>query len=991
MAGQVQGVSAFLVRWRRWLIPLALLVVVRAALPEILRRVLVAQISQRLQTRVEVGDVDLALYRGGVALADVALYSPVPAAPDEPPLVAWKRFAIELRYLPLLWKTVRLRRVLLEGPSIALDRLANGELNLRRLVPAPAASDTAPAPPAEEARGSAWKIGIDRFALHAGGVRFRDLTLPEGEPLEIAIPDVSVNDVALQPGLYGAPAHVDLYVRSEGGRLRVESRVWALAQGFALATRLKAYRLPLRRARFYIPGVGWSELRGELDAVVDHGLAPGTRNELSATLRLRDVAIQVPDLGQAALAVERFAVRIAPLDLLAHRVRVRDVAIGGAAVVADLAGGEVLPLLAHAARAAPPAEPAPEPPPAAGTAPWHWTLDRLRLTDSKVSLLQEQAPLDVGVTATVRHLADEGDPGRAEVTLAVAPGSVAVAGAVRAMPPGFGGTVRIEALPVDALVRAARAAARLPPGLLQAAALQADLAIEAGLTGEGSPSSRPDALLAKGAVGLDGVRVEGPDPGLFSVAWKRLAVPIDGLEVPGVVPGAPPTAAASIHVALGAVRLEEPSVKLTRTAEGLALPPPFGAPAGADRAAPPPAAATPAAATPPAATAPAPEVSLLSFVLSHGRIAFADRTVKPFFSGEVAPLDVQASGIRSVGPVVDRFSLSAKTPQKGSIEISGSLRPDGGTIRVNGKEVALTPYNPYVTAYSSYSLGRGSSLSVRTDVTFGKGRYDTTTALALHRLNVKGAAGDTLFKQQFGIPLSLALALLRDPGGNIGLDIPVAADESGMKIGMGTIVAGALRDAILGAVTSPLKAFGAVLGSGDRAGAIEPPPIAAEVGRPTLTAEGKKQVAQLAEFLAGRPGMTVELDPVVTPADARWLQEQDLRAELEARTGVLNSLRDLPQRNTRRRIVQALAERATGKPGELEGDDAAQLDAWLAERPAVPPARLQTLARERAAAAAAALRDQHGVAGERLTVGDAGGEPREGTPAVLIGFGAAGD
>src|SRR5262249_45057843 len=165
------------------------------------------------------------------------------------------------------------------------------------------------------------------------------------EPLEIAIPDVNVGAIALQPGLYGEPGHVRLYVHSEGGAVRVDSQLWVLDEGFALGTRVKAFHVPLRRARFYIPGVGWSELRGELDAVVDHGIAPGTKNALSAFVRLRDVAIQVPDAPQAAFALERLAVRVAPLDLAAHRVRVRQVDVAGASVAVDLqGGGDVLPL-----------------------------------------------------------------------------------------------------------------------------------------------------------------------------------------------------------------------------------------------------------------------------------------------------------------------------------------------------------------------------------------------------------------------------------------------------------------------------------------------------------------------------------------------------------------------------------------------------------------------------------------------------------------------
>src|SRR5213593_1543605 len=173
MASETEPQRSFLYRRRRWLILLGALLVVRAALPEVVRRVLVSQVSQRLRTRVEIGDVDLALHRGGVALKDVALYSPTPLAPEEPPLVAWQRFAVELRYLPLLWKTVQLRRVELEGPHVALDRLASGDLNLRRLLPP--SEPTPAAPPAPQPSGRAWKTGIDRFVLRGGGVRFRDL------------------------------------------------------------------------------------------------------------------------------------------------------------------------------------------------------------------------------------------------------------------------------------------------------------------------------------------------------------------------------------------------------------------------------------------------------------------------------------------------------------------------------------------------------------------------------------------------------------------------------------------------------------------------------------------------------------------------------------------------------------------------------------------------------------------------------------------------
>jgi hypothetical protein len=42
-------------RWRRWILFLAAIVLVRASLPAVLRRVLISQASQRLNARVELG------------------------------------------------------------------------------------------------------------------------------------------------------------------------------------------------------------------------------------------------------------------------------------------------------------------------------------------------------------------------------------------------------------------------------------------------------------------------------------------------------------------------------------------------------------------------------------------------------------------------------------------------------------------------------------------------------------------------------------------------------------------------------------------------------------------------------------------------------------------------------------------------------------------------------------------------------------------------
>jgi hypothetical protein len=86
----------FLGRWW-WAILAVAVVAVRIALPFVLRAEIERRASEALGATVTVGDVDLALLRGGVALEEVTVRE-AGAALDAPPLVAWERFAVWLRW-----------------------------------------------------------------------------------------------------------------------------------------------------------------------------------------------------------------------------------------------------------------------------------------------------------------------------------------------------------------------------------------------------------------------------------------------------------------------------------------------------------------------------------------------------------------------------------------------------------------------------------------------------------------------------------------------------------------------------------------------------------------------------------------------------------------------------------------------------------------------------------------------------------------------------
>jgi len=1079
-------------RWRRWLIVVGVLMVVRAALPEVLRRVIVSQASQALRTRVDLGDVDLALVRGGVELKDFAIHAPsagqeAPAA-DTPVLIGWKRLAVELRWLKLFSKTIELREGVLESPRVALDRLADGGFNLLALVPASAPASPTPeaAPPAK----SSWAFGLDRFVLIDGGVLFRDLSTEGSEPINLDLNALEVHEIELRPGVYGQPAQLHLKVTTDQASVELDARLTLREDGYALEAALNAQNLPLRRARFYIPKVGWSALEGQGDATLTYHLDTGKQNELRGTVAVRDLAVRIPQIEQPGLAWKSLTVTVDPVDLLAHRATITDVTLSGASLLVRPKGGVVLPLLASAvtgepapgSSAAPDATPeAPAAPPTAPTgaksdaAAWQWSLASLRIDDAHVRLLPDLT-LDIGIGMSLKGLADpEQQPAHIELTLAPGAGSIKAEGALQLKSPGFAGTVQIAELSIPELIAASGA---VSGDLLQAAYLSSNLAIEAGLASGSNPVG-PRDVRVNGTLSLANVQAKTPAPYAFNVGTGALNVWIDELLLPGVIPGAAPetpppdvrfrgrvgladlrvaapapqalsigartielalgelTAPATLlgvganpaqspgdihvkgqfglndlqvagadpkifsvgthifvlpiaevvvpgaatqplRVALGDVQLSGPTVRITRTADGLVLPK-LGSEAR------PQPAPTPLAQSGAAPVRPI-EVAVKSFRLAQGSAAMTDRTVKPFFAGRLGPLDVSARDVRWPQLALSDLRASLGINDQGTVKVYGGTKQQAGWFEVNGDSIALTPFNPYVTSMSSYGI-TGGTLSVATKGSFAGDRYDTDTWLTLHDFDVSGAAGDSLFQQQFGIPLTMALALMRDLNGDIGLGIPVQVNPEGTRVDVLSVVGVALRHAIVNALASPLKLVGAAFGGG-KEGPVAPAPILFRLGRAAPTTAGAEQIDQLGGLLASRAGLGVTLDAKVTASDVRWLREQALRAEW-AQQGMFAKLGGLTQRGTRERVRKALEARANDEPGELSADDGAALDRWIAERPSIPPDQLEQLVAARTAAVEQALVEQHGIDAQRILRQPAAVSPVEGDPTVGITVGAA--
>src|SRR4029450_669345 len=104
---------------------------------------------------------------------------------------------------------------------------------------------------------------------------------PGAEPVDVSLGSFEVEDIGLSPSVYGEPAQIYLQARVDEGRFVLDASLTPREDGgFALASHLKARRLPLKRTRVYVPKVGWSDLQGAFGGALRYTLEAGGRNDV---------------------------------------------------------------------------------------------------------------------------------------------------------------------------------------------------------------------------------------------------------------------------------------------------------------------------------------------------------------------------------------------------------------------------------------------------------------------------------------------------------------------------------------------------------------------------------------------------------------------------------------------------------------------------------------------------------------------------------------
>jgi len=365
-------------------------------------------------------------------------------------------------------------------------------------------------------------------------------------------------------------------------------------------------------------------------------------------------------------------------------------------------------------------------------------------------------------------------------------------------------------------------------------------------------------------------------------------------------------------------------------------------------------------------------ISIAAVALEGGTLLYVDRAVQPTHETKIHALRARVDDFATNPLGAEKVSVDGLIQSVGSFKLRGGVPRGLGKLELALRRLDLVSYDSLASEVG-WHIERGSSSLDSVLEAHGDG-YRTRNELVLHDLDVTPEDGAG-FSSRFGMSVDLALALLRDPAGDISLSMPIEFDADGTGVNLGPLLLSALRNALKGALASPIKMFGMLRPASGGAASFGILPFAPGEREPGP--ETRDRLKPLAKLLANRPMLGLALRGHWNPQDRRTLAMAIL-SEHALSGGALPDIENASL-SAHRRVLGALRARAAEDEGALDAKDTALLERY-AKAQEVPIERYRAFAKARAEAARDALIEL-GAPGEALQL-------RAAEPADQPGVGA---
>lgn len=369
------------------------------------------------------------------------------------------------------------------------------------------------------------------------------------------------------------------------------------------------------------------------------------------------------------------------------------------------------------------------------------------------------------------------------------------------------------------------------------------------------------------------------------------------------------------------------------------------------------------------------EIKIEKTSLSGGDINFKDNYIKPNYQANLTGVSGDIGSISSTKSEAASVQLSGKIDDDAPLLISGTVNPLSAPIFLDIKgsasDIQLTRLSQYASKYAGYPIVKGH-LSVELAYRVEQQKLIAENSLKVDQLTL-GERVDS--PDATSLPVTLALALLRDNAGLIAVNLPISGSLSDPQFSLGGIIFKVFVNLITKAVTSPFTLLGAVFGGGEELAYGEFLPGKAELTPVTIAkldslAKALKERSQLKLDITGR------IDPI-TDAEGLRLVSLDKKIktikfrELRKKNPAIQIENVVVEETDRKTYIEEVysAEKMTkqrnfiGVAKKLAPQEALNL---VLRNTMVLPENLRSLAQQRAEVVLDYMEQQGGIGKERL-------------------------
>lgn len=255
-----------------------------------------------------------------------------------------------------------------------------------------------------------------------------------------------------------------------------------------------------------------------------------------------------------------------------------------------------------------------------------------------------------------------------------------------------------------------------------------------------------------------------------------------------------------------------------------------------------------------------PDIAIDTITLQAGRIDFADRRIKPIYEAELSELGGRVSNISLRNGGKAQLEVLGKIEKHIPLKITGTIDPSPRTLFVDltasFKDLDISPMTPYSSKYAGYTIEKGK-LSLDLKYMINNRRLDSQNLIFLDQFTF----GERVESPDAtGLPVRLAVALLKDRNGQIKLDIPVSGSIDDPQFKVGRIILQIIVNLITKAATSPFALLSSLFGGGEELGYVE-----FDYGSSRVDEPGMKKIETLGKALYERPSLRLEVEGRVDP------------------------------------------------------------------------------------------------------------------------------